>query len=79
MNADIKRCLRSSLRHWVKLAYFLGIDKTIFVGNYPVSTSIWTSEQEAELPAIAHELQQANPDYYVGICKSSASPSPQAH
>jgi len=50
-----------------KLAYFLGIDKTIFVGNYPVSTSIWTSEQEAELPAIAHELQQANPDYYVGI------------
>ena len=32
-----------------KLAYFIGIDRTIFVGNYPISTSIWTAEQESEI------------------------------
>jgi hypothetical protein len=50
-----------------KLAFFLGIDRTIFVGNYPISTSIWSSEQEHELHSIANEMRHAHPNHYVGI------------
>jgi hypothetical protein len=50
-----------------KLSYFLGIDKTIFVGNYPISTSIWTSEQENDLPSIANKMRGLNPGYFIGI------------
>ena len=50
-----------------KLFFFLGIDKTVFVGNYPVSTSIWSTEQENELLRIVDEMRQLYPSYYIGI------------
>jgi hypothetical protein len=50
-----------------KLSYFLGIDKTIFIGNYPISTSIWNAEQENELLSIANKMRGLNPGYYIGV------------
>lgn len=50
-----------------KLSYFLGIDKTVYVGNYPISTSIWTKEQEGEILRIANKIRQSHPDYYIGV------------
>jgi len=50
-----------------KFSFLLGIDRTIFAGNYPISTSIWSTEQEQELYSIANEMRQAHPNYYVGI------------
>lgn len=50
-----------------KLSYFLGIDKTIFIGNYPISTSIWSTEQENELLSLANKMRGLNPSYYIGI------------
>ena len=50
-----------------KLAYFLGIDKTVFIGNYPISTSIWSTEQEKEIPSIASNMVKAHPTYFAGI------------
>ena len=50
-----------------KLSFFLGIDKTVFVGNYPISTSIWSIEQENELLRIVNEMRQLYPSYYIGI------------
>jgi hypothetical protein len=48
-------------------SYFLGIDKTIFIGNYPISTSIWSTEQENELLSLANKMRGLNPSYYIGI------------
>lgn len=50
-----------------KLSYLLGIDKTIFIGNYPISTSIWNAEQENELLSIAKKMRVLNPSYYIGV------------
>jgi len=50
-----------------KLSYFLGIDKSVFVGNYPISTSIWTADQENELLNIVKKMRQQHPNYYIGI------------
>lgn len=50
-----------------KISYFLGIDKTIFIGNYPISTSIWNAAQENELLSIASKIGGLNPSYYIGV------------
>jgi len=50
-----------------KLSYFLGIDKTVFVGNYPISTSIWSAKQENEFLGIASKMRQSHPNYYIGV------------
>jgi hypothetical protein len=50
-----------------RLSYFLGIDKTVFIGNYPISTSIWSTEQEKEIPNIASKMMNTYPTYFAGI------------
>ncbi len=47
--------------------YCLGIDRTIFVGNFPVSTSHWDRLQECEIPRISETLSTDNPDYFIGV------------
>ena len=56
-----------SIRLLGKLSYYLGIDKTVFIGNYPISTSIWSTEQEKEIPKIASNLMSTHPTYFSGI------------
>ncbi|MEY4265290.1 MAG: hypothetical protein RL373_1858 [Pseudomonadota bacterium] len=56
-----------SIRLLGKLSYYLGIDKTVFIGNYPISTSIWSTEQENEIPCIASNMINAHPTYFAGI------------
>ena len=50
-----------------RLSYFLGIDKTVFIGNYPISTSIWSTEQEKDIPNIASKMVNIYPTYFAGI------------
>ncbi len=50
-----------------RILYCLGIDKTLFVGNYPVSTSIWDAVQQQEFPEICEQLAMDYPDYFIGV------------
>ena len=50
-----------------KIVSFLGIDKTAFIGNYPISTSIWTESQMEEIPSIATTIMTSQPKHFIGI------------
>ena len=50
-----------------RMLSLLGIDKTLFVGNFPVSTSNWDTVQQRQMPGICAQLALAHPDYFVGV------------
>lgn len=47
--------------------YSLGIDQTIFVGNFPISTSNWDMAQRREIPDVGALLAADNPGYFIGV------------
>lgn len=45
----------------------LGVDRMIFIGNYPVSTSDWPAETFPALADAAEDMGRAYPDYFIGV------------
>jgi hypothetical protein len=61
------RLIAVSIRVLGWMARAFGIDRIIVVGNYPVSTSVWTLQQVAEIPSAAEEMSERKPDFFVGV------------
>jgi hypothetical protein len=54
-----------NLLGWLACAF--GIDRIIVIGNYPVSTSVWTLQQAAEIPLAAEAMSETKPDFFIGV------------
>lgn len=48
-------------------AKWLGIDRLVLVGNWPVSTQVWDANSGAELTSACATMMSQRPDCYVGV------------
>jgi hypothetical protein len=48
-------------------AYWLGLDRLVLVGNWPVSTNVWDAATCAELPVVCANVMAHHPNAFVGV------------
>ena len=48
-------------------ASWLGLDRLVLVGNWPVSTHVWDATTSAELPALCASVMAQHPNCFVGV------------
>jgi hypothetical protein len=48
-------------------ACWLGLDRMILVGNWPVSTNVWDATACADIPTLCASVMSEHPNYFVGV------------
>jgi len=49
------------------IAFLIGLNRTIYVGNQPVSTSIWSNNDQIEISELCEKLSKTYSKYYIGV------------
>ena len=49
------------------IAYLIGLNRTVYVGNQPVSTSIWSKSDQTQIPLLCDKLSKDYSKYFIGV------------